>query len=86
VACEQGHVTLTPAEHRVAVCLLVGMAVPECAAHYGVTVATVRSHVSHLQRKFDTHSLHALVVAARQHEGCCVFPARERDVPGASEL
>lgn len=78
---EPDHVELTRAEHRVAVCLLLGLSAAESAAHIGVAVATVRSHIAHLNRKFGTHSLHALVVAARRHVGCCVFPQRERDVP-----
>ncbi len=81
MALDGGHVELTRAEHRVAVCLLEGLTAAECAAQLGVAVATVRSHIAHLNRKFGTHAQHALVVAARRHVGCCISPERERGLP-----
>lgn len=55
---------ITPAEGRVLVLLLERQSPREAATELGVAVATVRTHIKHLQAKSSTHSIAALVLWA----------------------
>ena len=55
---------ITPAEARVLVLLLERSSPREAAAALELSLATVRTHIKHLQSKSDTHSIAALVLWA----------------------
>lgn len=53
---------ITPAEARILVLLLERRAPRDAAAVLGSSIATVRTHIKHLQEKSETHSIAALVL------------------------
>lgn len=56
---------ITPAEARVLVLLLERRTPRDAATELEVSIATVRTHIKHLQAKSATHSIAALVLWAR---------------------
>lgn len=55
---------LTPRELDVLRCLVAGKAYKEAAAHLGIGVETVRTHIKALYRKLDVHCQTEAVVRA----------------------
>ncbi len=56
---------ITPAEARVVILLLERRTPREAAGELGLSLATVRTHIKHLQAKSETHTIAALVLWAR---------------------
>jgi DNA-binding CsgD family transcriptional regulator len=59
------HTHLTPREHEVLEKLATGLSNKEIASALGITVKTVKSHVSRLYSKLDTHDRVTLSLRAR---------------------
>ena len=57
--------SITPAEGRVLVLLLERRTPRDAATELGLSLATVRTHIKHLQAKSSTHSIASLVLWAR---------------------
>lgn len=56
---------ITPGENAVAELLIRGMTTEECALHLGVSIATVRTHLSALYRKTNTRNQSELILIVR---------------------
>ncbi|MDA0352550.1 MAG: hypothetical protein O3A10_10130 [Chloroflexi bacterium] len=60
-----GHRSITVAEARVLVLLLERRTPREAATLLGSSLATVRTHIKHLQTKSETHTIASLVLWGR---------------------
>ena len=58
-----------PAENAVAELLVRGMTPDECALHLGVSIATIRTHLSALYRKTNTRNQAELLLIIRAIHG-----------------
>ncbi|TBP81971.1 LuxR C-terminal-related transcriptional regulator, partial [Klebsiella quasipneumoniae] len=58
-----------PAENAVAELLVRGMTPDECALHLGVSIATIRTHLSALYRKTHTRNQAELLLIIRAIHG-----------------
>ena len=59
---------LTPREVDVLRCLVAGKAYKQAAAHLGISVETVRTHIKALYRKLDVHCQTEAVVRALRED------------------
>ena len=61
--------SLTPREREILVLMAQGMSNAEIADHLVVSSTTVKTHVSHLMKKYDVPSRLKLVVAVHKTQG-----------------